>query len=302
MATLVIDHKATSGHADAEAHPHEHRPAPVSAEPSPERVAMPQVSVNGVPIARKAIAAEVQNFPASNPGEGWRAATRALVIRELLLQEAQRLDIRAFPATDEAGSVETDEEARIRSLVEQEVPVPEADEATLRRFYDNNQRRFMSAPLYEADHILIAGRGDDCVAFAAARQEAARLAALLVEAPERFPDLARAYSDCPSAALGGSLGQIGPGDTTSEFEAALHTLAQGAISPPVETRYGVHLIRLNRHIEGRQLPFEAVRERIADYLDAHVRRQATAQYIAVLIGRAEIRGIALDGATSPLVQ
>jgi len=33
-----------------------------------------------------------------------------------------------------------------------------------------------------------------------------------------------------------------------------------------------------------------------------VRRQATAQYIALLVGRADIRGIALDGATSPLVQ
>jgi len=302
MTSLVIDHKPTSAHADDPVHPHEHRPAPVPAEPSPERVAMPMVSVNGVPIARKAIAAEVQNFPAPNPGEGWRAATRALVIRELLLQEAQRLDIQAVPAADQEGSVETNEEARIRALVEQEVPVPEADEATLRRFYDNNRRRFVSAPLFEADHILIAGRGDDEVAFAAARETAVHLAALLVEAPEQFPLLARAHSDCPSAALGGSLGQIGPGDTTSEFEAALRTLAPGAISAPVETRYGVHLIRLNRHIEGRHLPFEAVREQIASYLDAHVRRQATAQYIALLIGRADIRGIALDGATSPLVQ
>ena len=45
MATLVIDHAAASGHADQ--HPHEHGPAPVSTGPSPERVAMPAVSVNG---------------------------------------------------------------------------------------------------------------------------------------------------------------------------------------------------------------------------------------------------------------
>ena len=44
---------------------------------------MPPVTVNGVTISRKAIAAEVQNFPARNPGEGWRAATRALGMREL---------------------------------------------------------------------------------------------------------------------------------------------------------------------------------------------------------------------------
>lgn len=300
MATLVIDHAAASGHAHA--HPHEHGPAPVPTEPSPERVAMPAVSVNGVPISRKAIAAEVQNFPAPNPGEGWRAATRALVVRELLLQEAARLEIVAEPATDAEGRVETQEEALIRMLAERAITVPEADEATLRRFYGNNRQRFTSEPLFEADHILLAARRDDAAGFASARQTAASLREKLLVEPDGFAALARAHSDCPSAALGGSLGQIGPGDTTAEFEAALVGLAPGAISDPVETRYGVHLIRLNRRVEGRILPFEAVREGIAAYLDAHVRRQATAQYIAILAGRADIRGIAMDGAASPLVQ
>lgn len=300
MATLVIDHAAASDRAHA--HPHEHGPAPVPTAPSPERVAMPAVSVNGVPISRKAIAAEVQNFPAPNPGEGWRAATRALVVRELLLQEAARLAIAAEPATDAEGRVETLEEALIRALIEREIVVPQADEDALRRFYGNNRRRFTSEPLFEADHILIAARRDDAAGFASARQTATSLRARLLAGHDDFAALARAHSDCPSAALGGSLGQIGSGDTTAEFEAALVGLRPGAISDPVETRYGVHIIRLNRRIEGRVLPFEAVRDAIAAYLDAHVRRQATAQYIAILAGRADIRGIAMDGASSPLVQ
>jgi peptidyl-prolyl cis-trans isomerase C len=45
-----------------------------------------------------------------------------------------------------------------------------------------------------------------------------------------------------------------------------------------------------------------VRGRIEAYLSEHVRRQATTQYIALLIGRADICGIALEGAVSPLVQ
>ncbi|CAH1690669.1 Peptidyl-prolyl cis-trans isomerase ppiD [Hyphomicrobiales bacterium] len=302
MVTLVIDHAATNAHPRADAHPHEHRPAPIPAEPSPERVAMPPVTVNGVAIGRKAIAAEVQNFPAANPGEGWRAATRALVIRELLIQEARRLGIVATPEADADGRMETEEEAVMRALMDSEIAIPEADEATLRRFYDNNRRRFATAPLFEADHILIAARRDNPADFAAAREKAAILAARLTEAPEDFAGLARNHSGCPSAAVGGSLGQILPGDTTAEFEAALMTLAAGAISAPVETRYGVHLIRVNRRVEGRTLPFEVVREQIAAYLDEHVRRQASAQYIALLVGRADIRGIVLDGATSPLVQ
>ncbi|MCB8836320.1 peptidylprolyl isomerase [Aurantimonas sp. VKM B-3413] len=299
MNTLVIDHAAkAAGHA----HPHEHRPAPVSTEPSKERVAIKPVSVNGVPISRKAIAAEVQNFPARNPGEGWLAATRALVVRELLLQEARRLDIAAEPQTDADGRRETEEDALVRGLLDRQIRVPEADEATLRRFYDNNLRRFRTAPLYEVDHILIAARRSEPDAFAAARGKAESLAAALLDEPERFEDLAKAFSDCPSAGVGGSLGQIAPGDTTPDFEAALAVLEPGEISAPVETRYGVHLIRLNRRIDGRQLPFEVVRERIAAYLDKHVRRQASAQYVSLLIGSADIVGIALEGAASPLVQ
>ncbi|RWG22951.1 MAG: peptidylprolyl isomerase [Mesorhizobium sp.] len=299
MTALVIDHSA--GRKPFE-HPHEHRPAAQDTARSRERVAMPPVTVNGVAISRKAIAGEVQNFPARNPGEGWRAATRALVIRELLLQEARRLDIVAEQRTDQDGRRETVEDALVRGLIELEVRVPEADEEMLRRFYENNRPRFVASPLYEADHILIAARRDDRDAFAAAREKVLSLRSGLAAAPDRFADLARDCSDCPSGALGGSLGQIGPGDTTPEFEAALGDLAPGDISPPVETRYGVHLIRLTRRIEGRQLPFEAVRERIASYLAEHVGRQATAQYVSLLVGRADISGIAIDGASSPLVQ
>jgi peptidyl-prolyl cis-trans isomerase C len=263
---------------------------------------MPPVTVNGVTISRKAIAAEVQNFRARNPGEGWRAATRALVIRELLRQEARRLDVCIEQKTDADGRRETEEDAQVRGLIEREVRIPEVDEESLRRFYVNNLHRFVTPSLYEADHILIGARRDDDDAFAAARERASLLRAVLATAPERFAALARDWSDCPSASLGGCLGQFGSGDTTAEFEAALVDLALDEISAPVETRYGVHLIRLTRRIDGRQLPFKVVRERIASYLLEHVQRQATAQYLSLLVGRADISGIAINGSASPLVQ
>jgi peptidyl-prolyl cis-trans isomerase C len=263
---------------------------------------MPPVIVNGVTISRKMIATEVQNFPAANPGEGWRAATRALVIRELLLQEARRLDVPIVQKTDEDGRRETIEDALVRGLIEREVRMPEPGEEQVRRFYENNLRRFRTPPLYEVDHILVSARPDDGEDFAAAREKASSLRSILAAEPERFAALARACSDCPSGILDGSLGQIRPGETTPEFEAALTDLASGDISVPVETRYGVHLIRMNRRIEGSQLPFEAVRERIAAYFVEHVHRQAVAQYIAILVGRADISGIEIDGASSPLVQ
>jgi peptidyl-prolyl cis-trans isomerase C len=71
---------------------------------------------------------------------------------------------------------------------------------------------------------------------------------------------------------------------------------------PVQSRYGVHVLRLDRRIEGRELPFEAVAETIADQLQETSWRRAVAQYIRVLAGQAQIEGIALDAAETPLVQ
>ena len=78
----------------------------------------------------------------------------------------------------------------------------------------------------------------------------------------------------------------------AEFEAALARLAPGEITrEPVETRFGYHIIQLGRRLEARQLPFELVAARIRDYLAERVRRRALQQYVAVLAGRAELRGV-----------
>lgn len=254
------------------------------------------VSVNGVAIPRDAIRREVQNHPAATPIEGWKEAARALVVRELLLQEARHLELPSEPLSDDSGRRETDEEAMIRALVQREVSVPTPDTEVCRRFYEQNRRRFHSSDIYEAAHILIAARPGGAE-YDRARVEAAELLAEIRRDPQRFAALARARSACPSAAQDGNLGQITAGQTTPEFEAELAQMAPGALSAaPVVTRYGFHIIRLERKIEGRELPFEAVAERIGRYLADGVERRAVAQYIARLVSRAEIVGIDLADA------
>jgi peptidyl-prolyl cis-trans isomerase C len=254
------------------------------------------VSVNGVVVARAAIAREAQNHPAGKPILAWQAAARALVLRELMLQEARRTGVTAESLTDGEGRRETDEEALIRALAEREIAIPEADGAACRRYYEQNRQRFRSADIYEAAHILFAARADDRTALAQAQGDAAAALAELTQHPERFAELACAHSACPSGQQGGNLGQITGGQTTPEFEQALRALAPGETSSPITTRYGVHVIRLERKIEGRVLPFELVHERIAAYLTERTRRTATAQYIARLVSRAKIAGIEIAGA------
>jgi peptidyl-prolyl cis-trans isomerase C len=255
------------------------------------------VSVNGVSIARDAIVREMQHHPSSKPIAAWQQAARALVIRELLLQEARRLGVSAQPISDSDGRRETDEEAIIRGLVEREVTVPEPDDETCRRYYTRHQAQFRSPDIYEASHILFAALPADREAYVQARANAAGALAVLNERPESFGNLAHAYSCCTSAAQGGNLGQITTGQTTPEFEQALIALKPGELcGEPVATRYGFHIIRLDRKHEGQTLPYDVVAGRIADYLSESVRRRADAQYIARLVTAAKIAGIELAGA------
>lgn len=255
------------------------------------------VCVNGVVIPRDAITREIQNHAAPNPALAWRQAAQALVVRELLLQEAARLGLKAQPRTDSRERRETDEEALLRQLVEQEVTIPVPNEEECRRYYSNNSKRFRSADIYEAAHILFAAPNDDAVAVAEARQRTEAVLAELKRRPGLFAELASMHSDCPSGEQGGNLGQITTGQTTPEFEAALVGLTPGAMTETaVASRYGFHIIRLDRKVDGRQLPYELVSGHIAAYLKESVERRATAQYMARLVSRATITGIDIAGA------
>ena len=259
--------------------------------------------VNGREIPAEAIAAEAQHHPAPVAASAWQAAAEALAIRQLLLDEADRLGIEGSSLTDSEGRPLTPEEARIETLLAAEVKTPKADEATARRFYDTHRERFRSAPLVEAEHILFAASPDDTLACGLATGDARMAIRRLQAEPADFAELARKHSACPSKEQGGNLGQIGPGQTVLEFEQALFALGEGELCPePVKTRFGVHVIRAGRRLEPRQLPFEMVQQRIADYLEEASWRRAIAQYVAILAGQGEISGVALGDAQGALVQ
>jgi len=264
---------------------------------------METILVNGTEIAPAIVAAEIQNHPATSADKAYIEAVRALVVRELLLQEARRLGLEPEPMVDGDGRCETEDEALIRQLFDREVAVPEADDASCRRYYTNNLKRFRSPDIFEAAHILLSASPADAKAYAAAAREAEIILSAVMDDPKAFADIARQRSDCPSGKDGGRLGQVTRGQTLPEFETFLFALEEGQLSPvPVKTRYGIHVLRLDRRIAGKTLPFDLVKAKIAAYLEDASWRLAASQYIRILAGRAEIKGVDLAGADSPLVQ
>jgi len=255
------------------------------------------VRVNGVEIDPEEIAREIQHHPAPSGETAWQAAARALALRELLLQEARRQGVSVTPDEDEAGRVETDEDALVRALLEQQLELTPVTAEECRRYYEGQLHRFRTPDLFEASHILIEPDGEDEASWQAAEAETRAILAELDDDPELFAAAAREFSRCPTAQQGGSLGQIRRGELVDSVQQALEALPEGTTArTPVRSRFGWHLLRLQRRIPGQTLPFEAVRERIADMLEARAWTLAATRYVAELAQAAEIEGILLDPA------
>ncbi len=255
------------------------------------------IRVDGVEIPEAAISLESQLQDAPDPAKAWEAAVRSLIVRQLLLAEAA---VRGISDRDPAPDEEPDE-AAIRRLLESQLNLPEPSEAELRRWYERNRERLRLPDLWHVQHILIAADPRDAAATRAARMEAERLLAEVQDDPNRLPELARRYSDCPSRTEGGDLGMVERGSTVPEFETFLAALEPGQVCPTVvKSRYGMHVVRVVAKQAGRVPPFAAVRARIAEFLRESSWRQAVQGYIAALAARSRIEGFDLfEGENAP---
>ena len=218
-----------------------------------------------------------------------------IAAHELLRQRAVAVGLLA----PDANAEEVD--AAIEALLAREVTTPAPTEAECRRYYEQHPREFESGELVHARHILFQVTAQVNVPQMRARAEQA-LNELLRE-PDRFAAMAAELSNCPSGQHGGNLGQIGRGDTVAEFEKALFRLGPtGLVRELVKTRYGFHIVAIDQRIPGAKLPFDVVRNNIAERLRAGVEERALRQYIRILAGQANIVGVNLDATDIPLVQ
>ncbi|WP_028452815.1 peptidylprolyl isomerase [Chitinilyticum aquatile] len=90
-------------------------------------------------------------------------------------------------------------------------------------------------------HILL--RSNELVSENDARRKLTQLRTRIQQG-EKFADLAKLYSDDGTAAKGGDLGWISPGETVPQFEEAMNALAIGEVSQPVRSPFGLHLIQV----------------------------------------------------------
>jgi peptidyl-prolyl cis-trans isomerase SurA len=116
-----------------------------------------------------------------------------------------------------------------------------------------------SAPVTQTRlrHILI--RTSETVSEAEARRRLLGLRERLASGAADFAELARANSDDGTAARGGELDWVYPGDTVPEFERAYQDLKPGEVSQPIKTAFGYHLIEV---LERRSADLSPERRRL----------------------------------------
>jgi len=134
------------------------------------------------------------------------------------------------------------------------------------RYYAEHESEYTEPEKVKARHILIEIPEDaDKKAKEKARKRIAEIDKKLAEGAE-FAALARKYSDGPSAARGGDLGWFSRGSMVKPFEKAAFELDPGAVSEPVRTRFGLHLIKVEDHRRAGTKPLKEVRDKIREKL------------------------------------
>ncbi len=258
-------------------------------------VANPVPSINGIALFEQG-----QNPPAK--------AVQELAYAELLRQAAVQAGLLPRHKGLVAPELNDAERLIVETMVDGAVatPLPTADEC--QRYFDANKAQFVVGQALHLRHILFAVTPGVNVQALATHAEKALLELLHKDAPkDRFVQLAAELSNCPTSTQGGDLGWVSPEDCAPELANELFhqnhaQRGNGVHTKLMHSRFGFHIMEVLGRREGAQKTYADVHERIAAQLTLQSRSKALRQYMSLLVGQAQVEGIDLEGADSPLVQ
>jgi len=165
-------------------------------------------------------------------------------------------------------------------------------EEDAKKYYDENPTKFEVKEQVRASHILIKPDTTDSEADPnQAKAEAkAKIQGLLeqIKGGADFAELAKANSDCPSAARGGDLDFFTRGKMVPPFDKAAFELEVGKVSDIVETRFGYHIIKVTDHKDASTTSFEQAKNSLIVQLTQRKQAEIANKYIESLKAAADI--------------
>lgn len=194
-----------------------------------------------------------QNAGAFQSAEGQKQLIDELVMQELLYSDAlaQNLqDEEAYKNAVEEMSKTLLKQYAMKKLLD----TIDATEEEVKDYYDQHESLFTSPEKAVASHILVD-----------TEEEAQKIAGEIKDGLD-FKDAAMKYSSCPSSSQGGSLGEFTRGQMVPEFEEVTFSMTPGAISEPVKTQFGYHIIQLDNLQKAGTMPFETAKAQAKEQL------------------------------------
>ncbi|GIX26065.1 MAG: hypothetical protein KatS3mg122_3296 [Caldimonas sp.] len=260
--------------------------------------------------------ARVNGRPLHAPGEALPPdVLRQRACTELLRQAAQAaglLDAADEPGTD--GVISEAASAAIEALLERELALPEPSEEALRRHYEAHAAQYREGERVRARHILFAVTPGVDVKALRLKAESVLLELRChdegqteADRDRRFAQAAQEWSNCPSSVQGGVIGDdegwLRAADCAPEFAREIFGHTEVGVLPRlVHSRFGLHVVEVLQRQVGRPQPFERVRGAVRLALQQQAYVTALRQYLRLLAGQAELVGVVLDAAETPLVQ
>lgn len=204
-----------------------------------------------------------------------------LIQQTVLMQAAPEEDSRLIRL-----SAENQRRTLKAGEVLQEAANAAISQEAVQALYDEKYAGKSGGPEFNASHILVESK-----------EKAEELIAELQNGAD-FAELAKTHSTGPSGPNGGELGWFGEGQMVPPFEEAVMTLEVGAISAPVATQFGWHVIKLNETRKSEAPSLESVREE----LELQVRQTLVQEHIEAVTEAAEVDRSASEGLDPALLK
>lgn len=214
--------------------------------------------VNGIDITQEDLDKLFQSLAPQAQAQFEGEEGKAKLLDELIYQELFYSEAVAEKVDQEPDFIKEMEELKTRLMTQYKIKkmVENVDitEEEMKSFYDQNQQFFSTGHQVKASHILV----DDL-------EKANEIKGKLDDGMS-FADAAKEFSKCPSKESGGSLGYFEKGMMVPEFEEAAFSMKNGALSEPVKTQFGYHLIMKEDEKQTEVKSFDQVKDQIAQNL------------------------------------
>lgn len=223
--------------------------APVSAQEADTVLA----TVDGVEITLGHLIVATENLP-----EQYQALPDEVlfsgILDQLIQQQALSKSLGDDLSSRTVLGLENEQRSFRANVVLQGAAEAAVTEDALQALYAESIGDVPQEQEYNASHILVE------------TEEEAQALITQLQGGADFATLAKEFSTGPSGPNGGELGWFGAGRMVPEFEAAVMMLDVGAVSAPVQTQFGWHVVKLNESRALEAPGFDEIREQLAEQL------------------------------------